>query len=110
MRLSTGEYRRPLFHIVSVDALWICLVNSVRSGQIRNPESARVSMVGQIRKEIPNNLKNNFEPTNSTELGSILQTKIIEEDEEMADEGTARGVIEQHVQISSFDKFKPPQV
>ncbi len=54
-------------------------------------------------------MKNIVDSSSSNELGSILQTKILEEDDEM-DECDALGSIVQHIQTTSFDKFKAPQV
>jgi hypothetical protein len=67
---------------------------AVRSGQIRNSESARVSMTGQIRK-VPNGL-NEMSKINQSEgesnynnrySHSVMKTEIIEEDEEEGGDG-----------------------
>ena len=58
---------------------------SVRSGQIRNSESARVSMTGQIRK-VQNNdsskLSVNQSNEEETKYSHNVKTQIIEEEEE----------------------------
>jgi hypothetical protein len=66
---------------------------AVRSGQIRNSESARVSMTGQIRK-VSNGLnemskinQSEGESNNNRYSHSVMKTEIIEEDEEEGGDG-----------------------
>lgn len=64
------------------DSIEKAIEYSVRSGQIRNSESARVSMLGQLKKEsVTSNKEANYQSLGS-QSHSVMQTDLMEEEEE----------------------------
>ena len=62
------------------------LINSVRSGAIKNAESARVSIIGQLKKQENANISSSMEQDEllismGSQSHEVMQTEIAEEDE-----------------------------
>ena len=82
---------------------------SVRSGAIRNVESARVSIIGQLKKILSEDKDTDKNETSAFNIGNqshaVMQTEIAEEAEE-----TEEPITNEDVTSSSNFDFKPPNV
>ena len=79
---------------------------SVRSGAIRNVESARVSIIGQLKKVLSEDKDTTKNETSAFNIGNqshaVMQTEEAEETEEP--------ITNEDVTSSSNFDFKPPNV
>ena len=89
--------------------IYLCLTFSVRSGQIRNVDSARVSMVGQVKLLHTNQTATSIiesQPAESEEANLVTNQDAILEEEEESGGATTSTATASH--SSSTREFKNP--